>query len=320
MSYALYPGCSLESSSVGYRMSVDAVARRLGLELREIDDWNCCGATEYFTLNRAVAYSLIARNLALVPRECDQLVAPCSACCLNLRKTDHLMRESARWRRRINEALAAGGLHYSPGRLRVRHLLDVLYTDVGERRLRDAVVRPLSGLRVAPYYGCQIVRPLDGDDPEQPTRLDALLRWIGCDVVDYGAKTHCCGGHMTQISEPEALELIRRLLQLAADREADALACVCPMCQLNLDAYQSRVNARFGTHFALPVVFFTQLVGLALGFGPAELGLDRVITPAAERLDLALVRGPRHEPQTLKPAPRKRPGGGPELPTPRRKG
>lgn len=315
MSYALYPGCSLESSSAGYRMSLDAVARRLGLDLRELDDWNCCGATEYFTLNRTVAYSLIARNLALVPPGCDQIVAPCSACYLNLRKTDHVMRESAQWRDRINEALAAGGLHYEP-RLRIRHLLDVLYHDVGEQRIRDAVTRPLTGLRVAPYYGCQIVRPLNGDDPEQPTKLDELLRWIGCDVVEYGAKTHCCGGHMTQISEPEALELLRRLLQLASDREADAIACVCPMCQLNLDAYQSRVNTRFDTHFALPVVFFTQLVGLALGFEPSELGLERVITPATERLDTALIRGPRHEAVAEPPARRKRPGSGPELPTP----
>jgi heterodisulfide reductase subunit B len=279
--YAFYPGCSLESSSVAYDLSVRAVAARLGLELYEVDDWNCCGATEYYTLDRLAAHAVIARNLALVDPDLEQLVAPCSACYLNLKRTDSLMAEHGWLDEQINRALSAGGLRYPPGRVRVRHLLDLLCTDVGEEAIRSKVTKPLAGLRVAPYYGCQIVRPLNGfDDPEYPTRMDELFTWIGAEVVDYPVKSHCCGGHLTQISEERAFELQRRLLQSAADYNADVVACLCPMCQLNLDAYQGRVNNFFNTEFQLPILFFTQLVGVALGLDPARLGFGKEFVPA----------------------------------------
>jgi heterodisulfide reductase subunit B len=257
------------------------LAEVLGIELVEIDDWNCCGATEYFTQDELVACAVIARNLALVDPQRNQLVAPCAACYLNLKKTDHLMREDPAMNAKINEALAAGGLHYAAGSVRVRHLLDLVYTDIGEAAVKDKVVRPLTGLRVAPYYGCQVVRPLDGfDDPEYPMKMDELLRWLGAEVVDYPVKTHCCGGHMTQISEPQAFELIRRLLQSAVDYQADLILCMCPMCQLNLDAYQGRVNGFFGTKFRVPILFFTQLLGVAFGLDPDRLGFGKELVPA----------------------------------------
>jgi len=279
--YAFYPGCSLESSSVAYDMSVKAVADKLQVEFTEVDDWNCCGATEYHTVDALAANAIIARNLALVGPDLGQLVAPCSACYLNLKKTDKLMVEHADIDDKVNQALAAGGLHYEAGRLKIRHLLDVLFDDVGEQAIRERVVQPLEGLRVAPYYGCQIVRPLNGfDDPEYPVKLDRMLGWLGAEVVDYPVKSHCCGGHMAQISEEQAFELIRRLLHSAAEYHADVVACLCPMCQLNLDAYQGRVNNFFNTRFELPVLFFTQLVGLALGIGTEELGFGKEIVAA----------------------------------------
>jgi heterodisulfide reductase subunit B len=134
--YAYYPGCSVESTSTAYAISVRRVTEALGLELAEIDDWNCCGATEYFTLNRLVALSVVARNLALVNGEVDQLVTVCSACYLNLKKTDTVLREHRDLNEQVNQALQAGGLSYTPGRLRIRHLLDVLHTDVGEAKIR----------------------------------------------------------------------------------------------------------------------------------------------------------------------------------------
>jgi heterodisulfide reductase subunit B len=209
----------------------------LQVQLDELDDWNCCGATEYFSQNELVAASVIARNLAIVDADHDQLIAPCAACFLNLKKTDKLMADNSRMGAHVNQALAAGGLSYKPGRVRVRHLLDVIYTDVGEAKLRQLVVRPLTGLRVAPYYGCQVVRPLNGfDDTEYPMKLTRCSP--GWDEVVDPVKAHCCGGHMTQISEPQAFELIRRLLQSAQDYDADMILCMCPMCQLNLDVYQ----------------------------------------------------------------------------------
>ena len=153
-------------------------------------------------------------------------------------------------------------------------MLDVIYTDIGEAAVRDKVVRPLAGLRIAPYYGCQWVRPMDGvDNPEYPMKMDELFTWLGAEVVDYPVKAHCCGGHMTQISEPQAFELIRRLLQSAAEYEADLILCMCPMCQLNLDAYQARVNGFFGTEFQDADHFLHADAGRGLRHGAGEAGL-----------------------------------------------
>jgi heterodisulfide reductase subunit B len=262
-------------------MSVRAVMELLGAQLDELDDWNCCGATEYFTQDELVATSVIARNLAIVDNDHDQLIAPCAACFLNLKKTDKLMAEDPKMNSRVNQALGAGGLKYNPGRVRVRHLLDVIYTDLGEAKLRELTVQPLAGLRVAPYYGCQVVRPLNGfDDPEYPMKMDEMFTWLGAEVVDYPVKAHCCGGHMTQISEDQAFELIRRLLQSAEDYKADVILCMCPMCQLNLDAYQGRVNNFFNKKFKLPIVFFTQLLGVAMGIDMKKLGFGKEIVAA----------------------------------------
>jgi len=289
--YAYYPGCSLECSSAAYDVSVREVSDLLGIKLVELDDWNCCGATEYFSQNELVATSVIARNLALVDSQLDQLVAPCAACYLNLAKTDKLMTDHPEMGQKINQCLAAGGLSYKAGRVRVRHILDVIHTDIGETAIRDKVVRPLSGLRVAPYYGCQVVRPIAGvDSSEYPMKMDELFTWLGAEVVDYPVKAHCCSGHMTQISEPQAFELIRRLLQSAAEYKADMILCMCPMCQLNLDGYQARVNSHFGTNYHLPIVFFTQLVGLAFGLEPKRLGFGKEIV-AAEPVIRAKMNG-----------------------------
>jgi len=291
MRYAYYPGCSLTRTAAPYDLSAKAIAGPLGLSLDEVDDWNCCGATEYISVSRAAAYALVGRNLALAAASgvSRDLVAPCSACYLNLRKVDRYMAKYPGLRERTNAALAAGGLHYEPGSLRVRHLLNVIVEDVGLDALRGHVVRTLDGLRLAPYYGCLIARPQwNGDgaaiDPEYPTHLDRLLRALGAEVVDFPLKTHCCGGHMTQISADTAYELIRRLLHNAAEYQADVIVTACPMCQLNLDAYQSQVNHHFGTSYRLPVLYFTQMIGLAMGLEPAVLGIGREIVSAAAAL------------------------------------
>jgi heterodisulfide reductase subunit B len=176
MKYAYYPGCSLECNAAAYDHSVRAVADLLGIRLQDLDDWNCCGATEYFSQNELTACAVIARNLALVDPQIQQLVAPCAACYLNLKKTDRLMADHPEINAKVNECLAAGGLSYTPGRVIVRHMLDVICDDIGETAVRDKVVRPLAGLRVAPYYGCQVVRPIaDGDSTEYPMKMDHLL-------------------------------------------------------------------------------------------------------------------------------------------------
>ena len=306
MKYAYYPGCSLERSAASYHKSALAVADKLGVVFQEVEDWNCCGATEYFAINQLPAYSLIARNLALVPDNLKEMIAPCSACYVNLKKTETYMGKYPDLGEKVNQALAAGGLSYEPGRLEVRHLLDVIVNDVGYDTIAEDVVKPLSGLRVAPYYGCLIVRPdNDFDDPEHPTSLDRLLRALGAEVVDYPLKAQCCGGHMTQISDKVAYELIRRLLHNAAEYHADVIACVCPMCQLNLDAYQGNVNRHFGTDYRIPILYFTQLMALAFGMSAREAGLGSEIVSAQPALAKIDVEMPKQEEKKPKKRPDK---------------
>ncbi len=307
MKYTYYPGCSLERNASAYHDSTLAVARPLGLEFEEITDWNCCGASEYMSVELLPAFALVGRNLALAARQSQnggQLVAPCSACYLNLTKGDHYMAESAELSNKVNQALAAGGLHYEPGTMKVRHLLDIVVNDVGYEAIADKVTKPLYDLRVAPYYGCLSVRPAfqrKFDDQEYPTSLDRLMRVLGAEVVDFPLKAHCCGGHMTQISEVVALELIRRLLKNAADYEADVIVTLCPMCQLNLDAYQDNVNRYFKTNFRIPILYFTQLMGLAFGLATDRLGFGKEFIDATPALAKIGAKPPKAPPKKRPP-------------------
>jgi heterodisulfide reductase subunit B len=317
--YLHYPGCSMDTTAGAYRQSLDAIAPLLDLELEDIHDWNCCGATEYVSLSLTPAYALISRNLALAARQdhgARHLVAPCSACYLNLAKADHYMKERPALNRKVNQALAAGGLHYDPGTLTIRHLLDVLINDVGLERIRARVTRPLTGLRVAPYLGCMVPRPdyeHRWSNHEYPTELDRLLKVLGAEVIDFPLKTHCCGGHMPHISPPVAFELLRRLLHTAAEHQADLMATLCPMCQLNVDAYQGEANRYFQSNYRMPIVFFTQLIGLAFGLPARALGFGKELVSASAALARIGVEAPAPEPA---PAPRRGRGKPEGLPMP----
>jgi heterodisulfide reductase subunit B len=318
--YAYYPGCSLEKNASAYHISALAASKPFGIDFVELEDWNCCGATEYVSISKIGSYALIARNLVQA-KELElgtngngkQLVAPCSACFLNLSKGESVLSSSKELTEKVNQALGAGGLTYQPGGLTVRHLLDIFVNDIGYDSIREKVVNPLSGLRVAPYYGCMVVRPgyqFEYDDSEQPVSLDKLMKTLGATVVDYPLKAQCCGGHMTQISESVAMDLINRLLKNAADYNADVIVTLCPMCQLNLDAYQENVNKAFGTDYKLPILYFTQLVGLAMGLSAKELGIGSEFVDARPALEKIGVEVPES-----KPARRKRPSKT-ELPMP----
>lgn len=296
--YLYYPGCSLTGSARAYAESLSATLAVLDVELHEIDDWNCCGATEYLTLSPLRGYALIGRNLALAERQrngSSTLVAPCSACYANLAKTDNLVRESPVLREQLNGALAADGMQYTPGSIAVRHLLEVLIEDVGLDEIERHVVRPLHGLRVASYLGCLTSRP-DYDrrwtHREQPVALDRLMAALGAEIVDFPLRTSCCGGHMTQIGPHTGFELIRRLVDAADRRETDLMVTVCPMCQMNIDAYQGEMNHYFRTSYHVPILFFTQLVGLAFGLEPKDLGIGSEVVSASDALGLIGIEVP----------------------------
>jgi heterodisulfide reductase subunit B len=214
------------------------------------------------------------------------------------------MHESPELANKVNQALAAGGLSYEGGSLKVRHLLDVVVNDIGLDTIAGKVTRPLNGLRIAPYYGCMIVRPnfetkngngKSFDNTEYPMLLDRLLKKLGAEVVDFPMKAHCCGGHMTQISEATGFELIRRLVKGASDYKADMIVTLCPMCQLNLDGFQGPMNRHFKTNFNMPVLYFTQMMGLAFGMDAAPLGIGQELVDARPALAKIGVAVPQAE-------------------------
>lgn len=277
--YAYYPGCSLEHSASPYDRSIRAVFAALDVHLHEIEDWNCCGATMYMSVKKIVGYAISARNLALAQNMGMPVCAPCSSCYTILRKTNRHIDWNPKERAKINTALAAANLSYEKT-VEVRHPLDILVHDVGLEVIAAKVKRRLDGLRVAPYYGCQIVRPHGHfDDVDDPVTMDRLFRALGATVVDYPVKVRCCGGMLMTTDDEVAQKLNRGLLQAAADNDAQIIATACPLCQMNLEAYQGRVNAAFGTSFRLPVVYFSHLLGIALGLSAAELGMDKFLIP-----------------------------------------
>jgi heterodisulfide reductase subunit B len=201
---------------------------------------------------------------------------------------------------KVNEALAAGGLNYKPGTLEIRHLLDVIINDVGLDTIRSKVTKPLKGLRVAPYLGCMVPRPDYNhrwSDAEHPTELERVLKALGAEVIDFPLKTHCCGGHMTQISPESAFEMIGRLLYSANTYKADVIATVCPMCQLNLDAYQIEAIRYMHSQDRtienrIPILFFTQLMGVAFGKDPKKLGFGSEFISAHKAMERIGVETP----------------------------
>jgi heterodisulfide reductase subunit B len=293
MKYAYFPGCSLKGLGRAYEESLLPVLRQLGVELTELDDWNCCGATAYMAVDEAKACVLASRNLALAQQQGGHaLLAPCSACYMVLNKTKHYVQDYPAMKQTIKGALGAVGLSYT-GDIPVRHPLDVLMTDVGLEAIRGRVTHPLTGLKVACYYGCQIVRPYATfDDQFNPVAMNQLIEALGAETVTYPLKTKCCGGSLTGTVPQAGIRLVYILMKEARRRGADCLATVCPLCQFNLDAYHREVTREYGVP-CVPTVYFSQLMGLAFGIPPRELGLNRLVLPFTYRPRAATVRSHR---------------------------
>jgi len=277
--YTFYPGCSAEATAAGLFLSTQAIAKPLDMKLMELEDWTCCGSTPYGSLDGLESVAVATRNLALAEKTGFDLVTPCSSCFVTLAKANLQLKENPLLMSQVNEALAVANLEYH-GDVRVRLLMEVLLNDITPEVIATKVKQPLSGLKVAPYYGCQEARPNFGfDDPEDPQSLERLLESLGAEAVPYPLKNHCCGGALVISEEDLALDLMRKLLANAVENGAQCLATPCPLCQTNLDAYQSRVNSKFKTNYSLPVLFITQLMGIAFGLNNQELGLKTNIVP-----------------------------------------
>ena len=276
--YLYYPGCSVKGTARAYEESLLALFEALGISMTELEDWNCCGATAYMSVDEAQSVALAGRNLALAAESGTDLVTPCNACWLVLQKAQRQLKENPQLRGRILGAMESVGLEYRD-EIRIRHPLDVLVNDFGLDSFKARVTEPLEGLTVAPYYGCQIVRPYAVyDDRDDPITMDRLLQAAGATVADYPFKTRCCGGSQTGTLPEIGISLVRDLMHQAHESDADVIATICPLCQFNLEVQQKEIQRLYGTR-PIPVVFFTQLLGLAVGLPARQLGFQRSLVP-----------------------------------------
>lgn len=277
--YLYFPGCSLKGIGVAYDESLVTLFRLLGLPLEELPDWNCCGATSYMATRDDKAHVLAARNLAIAQQlGALEILAPCSACYLALRKTVDYSWKYPAVRRQIAEAMSRAGLPF-PNAVRVRHPLEVLFTDVGDARITAMLKRRWQGGRVACYYGCQVVRPYgEVDEAYGPTRMDELLAAAGIPTVDYPVKTQCCGGSLTGTIAAVGKDLNYVLLKEAERQGAEAIVTLCPLCQFNLDAHQREIGRIAGVQYDVPILLLPQILGWVLGGEARALGLHRAIS------------------------------------------
>jgi len=282
--YAYYPGCSLEKTQRGYDESVREIFKILDQELVEIDDWNCCGATIYMSVKETVSLAVSSRNLALAEKMNMEILAPCSSCYTVLSKTNRILNSIPEMHKDVNEALSEAGLSYS-GKTKIRHPLDVLMNDVGIETIISKIKKNLNGLKIAPYYGCQIVRPEKGfDDFENPILLDQMFKKCGAEIIYYPMKVRCCGGMLMTTFEETALKLNKELLSCAVENGAEAIVTTCPLCHFNLEAYQGKINELYNTNCNIPILYFTQLLGIALGIDGKKLGIDGSFIPMTQKI------------------------------------
>ncbi|VBB69484.1 CoB--CoM heterodisulfide reductase subunit B [invertebrate metagenome] len=277
--YTFYPGCASQGTGKHLDTSLRAVLPKLGVELQDIDDWNCCGASiGHVQQGHLATAALTARNLSRARANgTNDFVTACPACYLNSHYFNEQVRNHDAFRSEINAILGAASRSYD-GDLHVRHICEVLVNDVGLDRVRENVVKPLKGLKVAGYIGCQTLRPFAGterggryDTYEEPKFLDNFIEVSGATPIrDFKYKTSCCGGAVSAVSPDKTLHLMEGILKDATDKGADCICTPCALCQTNVEIYQDMVNKQFETSYAMPVVFYSQLWALSFGMDPKK--------------------------------------------------
>ena len=272
--YAYFPGCTQEGTAIEYELSSRKVAEALGIGLVEVEDWSCCGSTPAHTVDRLLYGALAARNLAIAEKmDLATIITGCPSCLVAF-KSALEMAQDDETRKELHELVDIP----FEGNIEAKSLLQVVYEDVGVDALTEKVKKPLTSLRLAPYYGCILTRPpqrAQFDDPENPISMDRILTALGADVPDFPFKTECCGAAFGVPKRDVVLKLSAKILHMAREVGADAIVVACPLCHQNLDLRQGQINAHEGTRFDLPILYITQLIGLALGFSPTEMGLDK---------------------------------------------
>jgi len=278
MRYAYYPGCSLKGTAIDYHESAMVLTRRLGIELVEMEDWVCCGASPIHQRNPVLAAGVANLLLSLSKGIDNRIAVLCAACYHNMKRAEVELRKDPKKRKEVEEV---SGIPFDP-EVQTRHLLDVLDKDYTLAALKEKVARPLEDLRVACYYGCLLSRPpeIAFDDVEQPSIMERIIETAGAKTVSWSHRMECCGAsHAVPVTDA-VLRLVNDVLQSARDAEADVIACACPLCQANLDMRQDGILKKYGVAHNIPAVFFTQLLGIACGAGGKELGLNKGLVSA----------------------------------------
>jgi heterodisulfide reductase subunit B2 len=286
MKFAYYPGCSSESTARDMHQSTLAVAKALGIEMVEPEGWTCCGATAGHQTDKLLSIALPAANLALIKEQGLDCVVNCAACYNRMMVANHAIVSDAGVRASVGHAI---GKDYD-GSVKIKHFVEVLLKDVGLDKIARMVKHPLKGLKVASYYGCLLVRPpevVNFDDSENPKSLDKLARAVGAEPIDWPGKVECCGGGLSLSRTDVVVSLADSILGLARDSGADCVSVSCPMCQVNLDLRQLDIKKETGRDYRMPVVYITQLIGLALGISGDDLGLSKLMVPASKVIEKA---------------------------------
>ncbi|MDY6843917.1 MAG: CoB--CoM heterodisulfide reductase iron-sulfur subunit B family protein [Thermodesulfobacteriota bacterium] len=273
--YGYYPGCSSHGTAREYETSAQLVLKALKLDMKEVSDWNCCGASAAHVTSEELAIALPHRNLVLAEKQgFSHIVTTCAACFNRLKIANKTLKEEQNILARMEEI---SGTEYSKT-VAVHHILEVFYHEVGIERLKAMVIRPLSDLRVASYYGCLLTRPKHitiDKDYENPTIMDEIVSATGALPVEWSHKTECCGASLALGRTDIVHRLCKEIFEAALLSSSDVIVVACPLCHSNLDMRQSQINTRYHTHFDIPIVFITQLLGLAFGKGFKELEMGK---------------------------------------------
>lgn len=274
--YALFLGCTIPARGRNYELSARKVAERLGIEFVDIPEFCCCGFPIKSSRQRA-ALVLAARNLALAEQRGVDICTLCSACTTLLVEADHQLKQDARLKDEVNRELSKLGLQYN-GKINIYHFTRILYEVIGPATIRKSIKKDLSNFRFAAHYGCHYLKPSECfgrfDSPERPRSLDELISATGATAVQYQDKLECCGGSVLAVDEQLALKMAGDKLMRLKEAEAEALVSICPFCTVMYDDNQAKSEGVLKTTLGIPVLYLTQVLGLALGLSPNELGFQ----------------------------------------------
>jgi heterodisulfide reductase subunit B2 len=293
MKFKYYPGCSLEVTAKPYNHSTQEICRVLGVDLSQPPEWTCCGSSPALKMDRLLSTSLAAHNLSLLDKMGQEdVLIPCPFCYRRLLSAREELSKDQDLKKQVEDVIEAK----LEDNTRLVNILEFLLKDVGLANIKEMVIRPLTGLKVLPYYGCFLVKPAKVthfDDPEDPTSMDKVLEALGAEVLDWDFKTECCGSGLALSKTDKVVELSRRIIREAAWQGADAIVVVCQLCQANLDLRQEEISRAEGRKYKIPIIYLTQLVGLAFGLAPEKLGLGHHLVdprPLLERKYLSQKR------------------------------